>query len=52
MLHLGILGAFPASDPDGLTPETGLSAPIFWLRQKDFRFYPLRVSREAASGFF
>jgi hypothetical protein len=22
--------------------KTGLSAPIFWLRQKDFRFYPLR----------
>jgi hypothetical protein len=21
--------------------KTGLSAPIFWLRQKDFRFYPL-----------
>jgi hypothetical protein len=20
--------------------KTGLSAPIFWLRQKDFRFYP------------
>jgi hypothetical protein len=24
------------------TPQTGLSAPIFWLRQKDFRYNPLR----------
>jgi hypothetical protein len=25
-----------------LRGRTGLSAPIFWLRQKYFRFYPLR----------
>jgi hypothetical protein len=26
----------------GKPPKTGLFAPIFWLRQKDFRFNPLR----------
>jgi hypothetical protein len=32
------MGAFFA-----MPQKTGLSAPIFWLRQKDFRFYPLRT---------
>jgi hypothetical protein len=27
----------------GAPRRTGLSVPIFWLRQKDFHFNPLRV---------
>jgi hypothetical protein len=34
------LGAFFAAEPQ----KTGLSAPIFLLRKKYFRFYPLRGS--------
>jgi hypothetical protein len=33
------LGAFFAALPQ----KTGLSASIFWLRQKDFRYNPLRT---------
>jgi hypothetical protein len=39
LLFSVIYGAFFAASPQ----KTGLSAAIFWLRQKDFRFYPLRT---------
>jgi hypothetical protein len=47
------LGAFFAAMPQ----KTGLSAPIFWLRQKDFRYNPLRSGssgpgHEIAAGNF
>jgi hypothetical protein len=39
------------------TPQTGLSASIFWLRQKDSRYNPLRSDsskpgHEIAKGNF
>jgi hypothetical protein len=48
------LGASPAPALR-LAPGTGLSAPIFWLRyplrQKYFRFYPLRGAKMASMPF-
>jgi hypothetical protein len=41
------LGAFFAAVPQ----KTGLSASIFWLRQKDFRSNPLRRAAAAQNRF-
>jgi hypothetical protein len=30
----------------GCAAKTGLSAAIFWLRQKDFRFNPSRMGKQ------
>jgi hypothetical protein len=41
------LGAFFCPQPG---KKTGLSAPIFWLRQKDFRYNPWRAPQRRTAN--